>query len=228
MGVGQGCNEHGLAVANNSGGLVPEPAPLSGSGLGDCHVTRLILERAKDTDEALEVFRELQARGSVGLVDGVRGMIFLIADRRGKGLVLEADRVQSETLDIIDGYVVWSNHWLLPGSAAFTKTVDPENPLVKSSLKRYERGMEILRDRSPVKKEDLEFFSRDETDPPYSICNGTDNFPWRTVSAFIYEMDPAGTIPVRVAPGLPSKVEYKDVPAWSNDTPLEYMLHWEG
>ena len=64
--------------------------------------------------------------------------------------------------------------------------------------------------------------------PPNAICNGGDAFPWRTVSSFIYELDPELRIPVRVAPGVPSRVPYRDVPLWADDTPLEYLMEWKG
>jgi hypothetical protein len=226
LGVGQGCNERGLAVANNSGGLVPEPAlPL---GLSDCHVTRLLLERAGTSEEALQVFRSLMERGKVGLVDGVRGMIFLIADRGGKGLIIEATRDKLEYLEMEEGLAVWSNHWLLPGSERFTKPTEPDHLLFKSSILRYERGLELLEGKEIVATDDLEAFSRDEANAPHSICNGSDAFPWRTVSAFLYELDPGLERPVRVAPGLPTKVEFRDVPLWEEDTPEAYLLEWEG
>ncbi|MHC4945119.1 MAG: C45 family autoproteolytic acyltransferase/hydrolase [Planctomycetota bacterium] len=224
LGVGQGCNEHGLAVANNSGGLVPEsPEPM---GFNDCQMTRLLLERAGSTDEALEVLRDLLERGKVGLVDGVRGMIFLIADPKGKGLIIEATRDKFEFQEMDDGLAVWSNHWLLPGSERFTKPLDPEHPLCKSSVLRLERGLELLEDKDKISALDLESVSRDEANAPYSICNGSEVFPWRTVSSFVYELDPELSLPVRAAPGLPTHVHYRDVPLWSDDTPVDYLLEW--
>jgi hypothetical protein len=226
MGVGQGCNEFGLAVANNSGGLVPESA--FPPGLNDCHVTRILLERARNVDEALDVFAALLESGKVGLVDGVRGMIFLLADRLGKGLVIETTRDKYEILKMKTGVAVWSNHWLLKGSERFTRPIDPDHPLARSSLARLERGRELLDGKEKISTRDLEAFSRDEANPPYSICNGSDTFPWRTVSAFSYELDPALRIPVRVAPGLPSRVAFRDVSLWAEETPPDYLLEWTG
>jgi hypothetical protein len=226
MGVGQGCNEHGLAVANNSGGLVTETAgPL---GLNDCHVTRLLLERASTVGEAHAVFEDLVHRNKVGLVDGVRGMIFLLADSAGKGLIIEATRDQYESLEMDSGLAVWANHWMLEGSRRFTKPVKPDNTLFRSSVTRYERGRSLLEGKATVRAQDLESISRDEQDGPFSLCNGSDVFPWRTVSAFLYELDPDHALPVRVAPGLPSRVKFRDVPRWREDTPLSYLLEWTG
>jgi hypothetical protein len=224
LGVGQGCNEKGLAVANNSGGLVPEsPEPM---GFNDCQMTRLLLERAANAGEALEVFEDLVHRGKIGLVDGVRGTILLIADAAGKGLIIESSRDTFEFKEMDDGLAVWTNHWLLPGSERFTKPIDPEHPLCKSSVLRLERGLELLKDRSKIIARDLEDFSRDEANAPFAICNGSDHFPWRTVSAFVYELDPELRIPVRVAPGLPTHAAYRDVPLWRDDTPESYLLEW--
>lgn len=226
LGVGQGVNEHGLAVANNSGGLVPDsPEPL---GFNDCHVTRLLLERARTTTEALAVFQELQANHRIGLVDGVRGMIFLVADSRGHGLAIEASRDRLEYSHIQDDVAVWSNHWLLPGSKRFSLSADPDHPLVKSSIVRYEQGKTLLADKKNVALADLEAFAKDEANAPFSICNGSDTFPWRTVSAFIYELDPQLERPVRVAPGLPTRTGFKSVPVWRDETPLDYLFDWTG
>ncbi len=226
MGVGQGCNESGLAVANNSGGLVPvRHVP---PGFNDCHMMRLLLEGARNVDEALEIFGRLVEDRKVGLVDGVRGMIFLLADRRGKGLIIEAtwDRFATRALD--SGFAVYSNHWLLEESKPFTKPAEPENPLYRSSVVRLCRGRELLEGKERISPADLEAFSRDEENPPFAICNGSDHFPWRTVSAFIYELDPDLRVPVRVAAGLPTRVEFEDVPLWAEETPLSYLQEWKG
>ncbi|MFH2001778.1 MAG: C45 family peptidase [Planctomycetota bacterium] len=226
MGIGQGCNECGLAVANNSGGLVPaKPYP---TGFNDCHITRLLLERAGNVDEALEVFLHLQKQGKVGLVDGTRGMIFLLADSRGKGLILEASPDQAEFQRAEEGLFVWSNHWQLPGSGRFTPSVDPNNPLYKSSVLRYERGRELLKDKPVVHIEDLKLFSRDEKNRPDSICNGSDAYPWRTVSVFIYELDTALSHPVHAAAGNPNRTPFQELPIWAEETPESYLLDWRG
>jgi hypothetical protein len=226
MGVGQGCNEFGLAVANNSGDLVPEPAePI---GFNDCQVTRLILERARNVDEGLETFCDLMERGRIGLVDGVRGMILILADPRGNGLVIEATRDKYETRKVDDGLAVWSNHWILPGSERFLKKLDPGHPLCISSRLRLERGMELLEGRAAITPADLEAFARDETHSPNSICNGTDAFPWRTVSAFVYELDPSLNQPVRVAAGNPTRTGFREIPLWAEETPASYLLDWKG
>lgn len=225
MGVGQGVNEHGLAVANNSGGLIPEKDyPI---GYNDCHMTRLLLERARDTAEAVDVFKDLQARRKVGLVDGVRGMIFLMADAKGKGVILEGTPDDVEVLEADEGLFVWSNHWLLPGSKRFTPPVDPNNPLYKSSVLRYERGVELLKDKATIHIEDLKAFSSDEKNSPDSICNGTDDYPWRTVSVFVYELGPELDRPVHVAAGNPNETRFQCVPVWAEDTPEEFLHYWE-
>ncbi|MBU0754847.1 MAG: hypothetical protein KJ645_06875, partial [Planctomycetes bacterium] len=93
---------------------------------------------------------------------------------------------------------------------------------------RYERGMELLEPRAVITPADLEEFAKDETHVPNSICNGTDAFPWRTVSVFVYELDPDLSSPVRVAPGLPTKVNFREIPLWKEDTPESFLLDWHG
>ena len=226
MGLGQGANEKGLAVANNSGGLVPDPSDRA--GFNDCQVTRLMLERAGDVDEAIEVFRDLMGRDLLGLVDGVRGMIFLLADAMGGGAIIEASRDRMETLRIDDGLEVRANHWVLPGTEAFAVPGDPEHPLIKSSLVRQARGLELLEPKARIAAEDLEAFSRDEANPPFALCNGSDTFPWQTVSAFIYELDPNHDHPVRACQGLPTKTPFRQVPLFRETTPRDFLTSWNG
>lgn len=226
LGLGQGCNEFGLVVANNSGGLVPEPAgPV---GFNDCQTTRLLLERARNVDEALDAFKALMDQGKIGLVDDTRGIIFLMVDRRGKGLIIETTRDQYETLAMDGGWEVRSNHWILEGSKRFAKEIAADHPLMLSSRLRYERSRELLDGKEKISLSDLEALSRDGANAPYSICNGSTAFPWRTVSSFIYRPDPALRLPVRVSAGLPSREPYKNVPWWQRETPLEYLLTWNG
>jgi hypothetical protein len=155
-------------------------------------------------------------------------MIFLLADARGQGLVIETTRDKYEILKMHSGLAVWANHWMLEGSMRFTKPVDPEQVLYRSSVLRYERGCALLSDKSGISTKDLEAFSRDEAQAPFSLCNGSDAFPWRTVSAFVYELDPNLSRPVRVAQGLPSRVKYQEIPLWQEETPLSYLLTWKG
>lgn len=183
LGYAHARNEHGLAIANNTGSPINECAPAV--CFGDCHLLRLIVERANDCGEALEVFAELHGRNLCGTAGYRKGMIFLMMDIGGMGLIIEASPAKWCHRFVESGRHVYSNHFLLPQAASFTdRSRDCEVPL-QSSKTRYQRGVELVEGEA-LTLQDLKTFSRDKANGRFSICNDSDHFPWKTISSWIH------------------------------------------
>ena len=81
MGTMMALNEKGLAVAADTGG--PDPHP-RWRGMMNPEVMRVILERAADVDEGLEILREFHRDKTYA--GGKIATNWMLADHRGKGL----------------------------------------------------------------------------------------------------------------------------------------------
>lgn len=198
-------NSHGLAGGNNTGSPITvspaEPA------FNDCHMMRLVAEKARDCREALEVLRELLADGVCGTAGYKKGMIFLFSDISPLGLVVELCPARMTHRFVTDGALVYSNHFLLEESAAFTDLDRYGEIPLQSSQTRRQRGRALIGDTGKVSVEDLKSISRDRENGTFAICNDSSEFPWRTISSFIHELDPAGP-QVHVCNGSPSQTGY--------------------
>lgn len=226
LGVAQGCNRYGLAVANNTGGALADTGPPV--GFNDCHVTRLILERARTEKEALAVFRGLVRRRRVASLAGGRGMILLVQDWRGGAtVVVEGGPRRFAAARITTGFAVWTNHWRLASARRFAVPESPQDPAAHSSRTRYARAVSLLQGLARIGVRELEDLARDEANAPHALCNVTDRFPWRTVSAFIHVLDPEERHPVRVAAGAPCRTTFWELPRWREDTPDPLLLRWQ-
>ncbi|MCX6991786.1 MAG: C45 family autoproteolytic acyltransferase/hydrolase [Kiritimatiellaeota bacterium] len=206
LGIAHFLNERGLAGANNTGS--PIISGINDLGFNDCHIMRLVAEKAADCREALEVIREIVAAGFCSNAGFERGMIFLFADKTGQGLLVENTSATVVFKFVRRGAFIYTNHFLLPeGRRLINRRRNREVPM-KSSRIRYRRSRQLLRATGPaINPEDLGRFSQDTENQPYSLCNGSDIFPWRTISAFIHELD-ALKPRCRVCNGLPTETPY--------------------
>ena len=188
LGIAHFLNEKGLAGANNTGS--PVISGISDLGFNDCHIMRLVAEKAKNCEQALELIEKWIAKGYVGNGGYKRGMIFLFADPR-KGLVIENTAEKIDYRFVNKGIFIYTNHFLL---GEMKSVIDgkraTEVPSVSSRIRRR-RGKELIGKMKNAKVGigDLKRISRDTGNFPYSICNSSDTFPWRTVSAFIHSVD---------------------------------------
>ena len=209
LGLAQFLNEAGLAGANNTGGPILDPS--LDVGLNDCHVLRLVAERARDCDGALDVIRELLGKGALGLGGYRKGMIFFFADARGRGLLVECSRRHLAHRFLEDGLLSRANDYRLPEMQAEMDASRHAHPWHLSSLARSARIAALLGEAGPLTVETLARISRD-TEGEFPLCNVTDRFPFRTVSAWIYVIrrgDPSAcrAMICNVAPSLGGYVE---------------------
>ncbi|MFA5646541.1 MAG: C45 family autoproteolytic acyltransferase/hydrolase [Candidatus Ratteibacteria bacterium] len=207
LGIAHFLNESGLAGANNTGSFLS--SGIRGLGLNDCHVLRFVAERASTCREALEIIKTLIKEGYCGNTGFRRGMIFLFADIQGKGLIIENSAEHYSYRFIKSGVILRTNHFLLPTM----QRVVGENPnpvSSKSSKIRYNRAKEVIRGKKRISSDDLFHISRDTKNLPFALCNGTDTFPWKTLSCFVHELHPKEPC-TWVCNGLPLTTEYVSV-----------------
>ncbi len=184
MGFAQMVNSAGLMGGNNTGGPISdqnlEP------GLNDCLVLRLIAERCATCQEALALVRQLAAEKYLGVAGYARGMIFLLADATGEGMIIECTRTEVYSKVFTDGIFVRTNHFLFEEMEPRTDHSRLEEASMKSSYERYSR-MTMLAGEKILSPQDLMDISRDQSGT-YPLCQVKSQFPWRTVSSWIHEI----------------------------------------
>ncbi len=189
LGIAHFLNEKGLAGANNTGSPISSGA--NDLGLNDCHVLRLVAEKAKDCQETLKIIQEIVEKGYCGSGGFQRGMIFLFADIGGEGLLIENSSQNITYRFVSKGVHLRTNHFLLPEIKSIANRGRNSEISMKSSRIRYKRGKQLLKETKKLEAKDLFRFSRDTANAPFSLCNGSNSFPWRTLSAFVHELNPA-------------------------------------
>jgi hypothetical protein len=223
LGVAHVVNEHGLAGANNTGSPVANHSPEV--GFDDRQVLRIVAERARNCEQALEVCEELVAAGLVKCEAGLYGMIFLFADPV-RGLVVEMTgaEVWHEFRD--DGLVCRSNHFLLDGAQPVVRASAIPAEQMSGTLQRHARAEELLRPRiGTLRPEDLMEAGRDTTGYPRSICNEA------TVSMMTHQLSSEAERRVSwVCNGHPLIAATREWRHCEVDTPAEYLdgTSWMG
>jgi hypothetical protein len=216
LGVAQMVNEHGLAGGNDTG----PPITTGGGeiGLDDRQVLRIVGERARDCEGALEVCEELVAAGLVAALDGHRGMVFLFADPV-RGLVVEMTPAQVWHNFCDDGLVCRSNHFLLAEAQCVVRGPAIPAEQGSSTMLRHARAEELLRPRvGSLRPEDLMAAGRDTAGYPKSLCNDT------TVSMMTHRLAVEAERRVSwVCNGYPLLAATKVWPHGDVDTPVEYL-----
>jgi len=180
VGIAQFVNEHGLCGANNTGSYIPVRESIA-DGLGDCLVMRLVAERARCCEDALQLIEELIDREVCGGAGPNLGTIYLFADRN-RGLIIEntSRHLAYEWID--DGLGIRSNHFVLPEARAWMA----REPNANTAL-RYERACELIRPHEGRATSELfARVSRDYSAGPDSICNDNREHFWMTLSGFTH------------------------------------------
>lgn len=183
LGLATFLNEAGLAGINNTGGPILD-TDLS-VGLNDCHVLRLVAERATNCGEALDLIRQLITQRALGLGGYRKGMIFFFADAQGRGLAIECSRQKLAHRFLEDGLVCRANDYRFPEIESEMDTARHAHPWHVSSLTRSARLTALVEAAGPLTPEILKNISRDTTGD-YPLCNTSDRFPFRTVAAWIH------------------------------------------
>jgi hypothetical protein len=206
-----------LAGGNNTGGYVV-PEEYRDCALGDCHLLRLVAERAGSCDEAIAVLEDAIAKEAAGGGDPHRGAIFLFAEP-GKGAVVEMTSRHLASREVRDATLIRTNHFLLDEMRPFAG-----NPPSANSLRRYARAHELLDPLEDKNVADLVRLSRDHADGSDSICSDNTTHPWMTLSACVHVLRPDATDPrahSRVAMGNPLNTLYVPVPLAIEGLPAE-------
>lgn len=238
IGIAHFLNEKGLAGANNTGS--PVISGINDIGLNDCHIIRLVAEKAENCEQALDIIEELIAKRYAGNAGYKKGMIFLFADTK-KGLIVENTAEKFSYKFVEKGIFVYTNHFLLEEmKGEIDKKRGLEIPS-KSSQIRWDRGKELVEEMGNEKIgiEDLKRFSKDTMNFPYSLCNNSNTFPWRTLSAFIHNVNhaPACIPPPQegglrscsfISNGVPLVTEYVSLNTKEEETPLSLFTDYAG
>jgi len=225
IGIAHFLNEKGLAGANNTGS--PIISGIKDSGLNDCHIMRFVAEKAKDCEETLEVIKGLIRKGYVSNTGYKKGMIFLFADTE-KGLIVENTAEKIEYRFVKEGIFIYTNHFLLKEMKEEIDKKREENEIPsKSSRIRFKRAQELIEEMQDRKIgiEDLKRISRDTKNAPYSLCNSSDTFPWRTLSVFIHSINSKKQLSF-ISNGAPIHTEYVGLSVSENETPVSLLTDY--
>lgn len=181
LGLAHFLNDAGLAGANNTGGHFRDKE--TRVGLNDCQILRLVAETAANCNDALQVIQRLLAQKMVGDAGYARGMIFLFADSRGQGLLVECSRQRLAYRFRKEGLILRTNHFLLKELVSETDQAIVGDTV--SSMARYRRLVALTRERKAISAKDLQTIARDDQGE-FPLCNTSSKFPWRTISAWIH------------------------------------------
>ena len=125
----EGLNDQGLCVTVSSGGAWD--APQENKTLNWALAVRVLLDNCKDVEEATKTLKGIPVEGP---------FIFILTDKNGNLAYLESlDGIFDEGYvgnKPDDGYVIATNHYILPGKLEFNKYNNPW--LLPNSRKRYE------------------------------------------------------------------------------------------
>ncbi len=185
LGLAQMANSAGLVGGNNTGGRLRDKT--SEVGLNDCLILRLVAEKCANCQEALTLLEDLVSKGVVGNAGFARGMIFLFADASGDGLVVECTRREIFSKRVTAGIQLRTNHFCFPELDALSDFSRDELPAHQSSLARYARMSEWVRNQNGIEAKDLMVLSQD-TEGEYPLCQTQAQLPWQTVSAWVHDL----------------------------------------
>jgi len=122
LGTAHFMNESGLAGAPNTGSPVKDT---NEGGVTDRHTMRLVAETASSCEDAVAIVEEVVGRGLVCTENG-RGFILIFADPKGL-VVVEHSGKKVAWRKVDEGFVVRSNHFVLPEMAEVMASEPDEN-----------------------------------------------------------------------------------------------------
>ena len=223
IGIAHFLNEYGLAGANNTGS--PVISGIKDIGFNDCHIMRIVAEKARDCREALDIIKSLINKGYVSNAGYKRGMIFLFVDNNeGLRVELTSEKLSYEFVN--KGIFLYTNHFLLD---EMQDIIDKEmaQKVGKSSRIRFSRGKQLIENAGEkIGIEDLMRFSKDTENLPYSLCNPSDKFPWRTLSAFIHKICGEESCSF-ISNGAPVYTDYFKLNIKEEETPLFLLTDYK-
>ncbi len=170
-----------LAGANNTGSHVTLPDE---PRLNDCHILRLLAERARNVREIPRLMDWLMTEKLAGGASPTRGAIYTFADAE-QGLLVETGAGDYTCKFFSRGSLVISNHFLLPPARRWQTA-----PANRNTLTRRARMTELLaRRRGNPAPRDLFAITRDRRHAPDALCNDDREHFWMTISAQLQVID---------------------------------------
>ena len=139
LGTLAGVNVAGVAAVMNNGENCRDVAY---SGLSTPDILRVILERAHQATDAVELCKEIILAGNYA--HGNSGSIFMVADAQ-RAFILENTARHVVAAELYTGFEVRSNDWLLPGMPALALPATVSRQI--SDRTRRQRAVEYLRER---------------------------------------------------------------------------------
>lgn len=186
-----GMNEHGICIGINN---------LSGGdgrvGVTWPFVVREVLRR-RDLDAALRCVQDAALAGAHN---------YLLMDRHGRGVNVEATSTTSHLTEMRADAVVHTNHCLAPHTLAVQR---PRDPISQAGSERRLERAAALADRHDLRPDDLEAFLGD----PDAICYRTG--PPRSVATCGAVVMRPATLDFWAVGGLPSEGVFERVPVWA-------------
>lgn len=129
VGRADGLNEAGLFI-----GLTATFQPGVQPGLAFWFIIRLVLDRCKNVEEALQI---------LGNVPHAQSRNYLLADRGGKAVVVEASIGGIAVREPEDGILVTTNHNECPGLKGREMFVPPDSPVRYNRLRELAGGAAV-------------------------------------------------------------------------------------
>jgi len=223
LGIAHALNADGLAIGNNTGSPMTDhnDAP----GLNDCMLTRLLAETCCTCREAVERVQELRDKGYVRGASWQKGTILLMVDRLGEAVVVEIARRECTVQWLEKGFIAVANHFVNPESKRFEDASRMAEDPCHSSRIRHARLDTLIRDTLKERKlrsVDLERFAADTHGLPYALCNATDAFPWKTISASVFSLEPQ--LGARLVLKPPSEARFQSLDIREENFPASLLL----
>ena len=184
LGIAHAFNQWGLAAANDTGSVTDRVS--DEPRFNDCHLMRMVAERARCVDEIPALFERLVDADVVGGAGPGRGGILLFVDPN-RGLLLECESRDFATKFVDRGPLSMANHFVIPEAVRWTSP-----PPARNSLVRRARMSERVK-RAGASPRPLEIFdiSRDRKTRPNTLCNVAWERDSLTVSAQVQVVDRA-------------------------------------
>ena len=184
LGVAHAFNQWALAAACDTGSATDRVS--DEPRFNDCHLMRIVAEKARSVDEIPALFERLIDADVVGGAGPGRGAILLFVDPN-RGLLLECESRDFAVKFVEHGAHAVSNHFLIPKAARWASSPPARNTLVRQArmaelVKRAGRSPDLL---------DVFAISRDRKTRPNTLCNVAWQRDGHTVSAQVQAVDRA-------------------------------------
>ncbi|MGQ9631913.1 MAG: C45 family autoproteolytic acyltransferase/hydrolase [bacterium] len=177
VGCDQGINEAGLTSILTWCGT-----PNRGWGIQSHILNKLLLKRARNSEEAISLLRGIERTGMCN---------YLMTDPSGKAVVFENAHSACAVRSVKDGFLVCTNHFETPEMKPHTPHIGAECPpeRLANTYSRFDRAMALMAENAgSIDLNLMKEISRDHFPYPsfYSICNhGEDVGGSATIATFI-------------------------------------------